>query len=300
MLDFGQSDRISSILAEMQSIEVRADGVDLAAGVWGAGRRAVVLVHGHRTNLLSWLPVVEELRDDFTLVAYDRRGQGRSGRGPSYALGDLADDLRAVCDHLSITAPLVVGHSVGAWDALEFARHRPGLTGVLCLDQAIATEDPQWRVSYPRRPRELRLARARRSDPTADAIFTRAELDRILITAQDDPRWQPWSRYSPMLGRTIHARGGGRFQTRPLLDDQVLLEEAWSMIAAEPYDSISCPVHLVLADRNPGPIHDMLLRLASRRDLGLLHAPTDHDVHVERPDLVADLVRQLIKDGDRD
>ncbi len=281
----------------MKSIKVRAEGVDLAVGVWGAGGPAVVLVHGHRTNLGSWLPLVEELRDDFTVVAYDRRGHGRSGRAPTYALGDLADDLRAVCDQLSLTDPLVVGHSVGAWDALKFARQRPGLAGVVCLDQAIAVEDPQWRVSYPRLPRDQRVAQARSSDPRADAIFNRAELEQILIMARDDPRWQPWPGYAPMLDRTIEARADGRFQARPLLDDRVLLEQAWTMIATEPYDTINCPVHLVLADHNPGPIHDMLLRLAIRRSLHLRHLPTDHDLHVERPDLVAGLVRQLITDG---
>ncbi|GAA2758449.1 alpha/beta fold hydrolase [Actinopolymorpha rutila] len=271
---------------------VRSGAVGLAVRMWGGGARCVVLVHGYGTNSLSWLRLVSGLEDDFTVVAYDRRGHGRSSGADSYAIENLAGDVRAVVDGLGLVRPVLVGHSVGAWDALAFAADEPNVAGVLCLDQAIAVDDAAWSTTYRPVCVEERLAQLR-ADPLLARGYTQAEVDELILDAKRAPGLQPWSAYGPMVRRGIRRGGDGLFWVRPTVGDRLMIERGWATVVAEPYEAISCPVTLALAARNPGPFHDALRRLAVRRKLSAVLLDSDHDIHVERPGDVADLVRTL-------
>ena len=104
---------------------VRRPDVDLVVVEGGnpAGP-TVVMVHGWPDTHRMWTAVAGLLAPDFRVVAYDTRGQGLShaARGASYALEDLASDLRAVVDAVSPdTAVHVVGHdwgSIQGWEAV--------------------------------------------------------------------------------------------------------------------------------------------------------------------------------------
>lgn len=133
----------------VHDLVARNGNVHLAVRVWGGGPSSVVLVHGHGTNLMCWLPLVATLERSFTVVSYDRRGHGRSSSGESYSVAELGADVGAVVDRLGLTGPILVGHSIGSWEVLTYAASEPNVTGVICLDQAIAVDDPVWQATYP-------------------------------------------------------------------------------------------------------------------------------------------------------
>ena len=101
------------------------DGVALHVDVRGAGP-TVVLVHGTTGSAADWVLVRRELQGELRVVAYDRRGRGRSGDGPAYSFDAECDDLRAVLAHVGEPVHLV-GHSFGARLALEVAADRDDL-----------------------------------------------------------------------------------------------------------------------------------------------------------------------------
>lgn len=223
------------ILVSVCDLTLDACGVCLAVRTWGSeSQPAVVLVHGHGTNLMTWQLLVDELSSDFYVVAYDRRGHGHSGSASSFTLTELAGDLRAVCESMRLVAPVLVGHSVGAWDALEFAASYPDVTGVVCLDQAIATDDPTWPSIYPKREREDRRAAAMR-DPIGSRGHTASEMSQLMLNARSDPRWRPWEIYGPMIERGIrHCDTDELFWTRPRVTERILLEEGGSRSVLSP------------------------------------------------------------------
>ena len=63
----------------------------------------VVFVHGAILDHSQWDPQTEELSDDYTVLAYDVRGHGRTGgsRRGSYSVELFADDLAALLDGLN-------------------------------------------------------------------------------------------------------------------------------------------------------------------------------------------------------
>jgi pimeloyl-ACP methyl ester carboxylesterase len=87
----------------------------------------VFLLHGTPGCRLSHRPDEADLcRLDVHLVTYDRPGYGRSTPHPGRSVADVADDVRAIADHLGIGRFAVVGRSGGGPHALACAALLPG------------------------------------------------------------------------------------------------------------------------------------------------------------------------------
>jgi pimeloyl-ACP methyl ester carboxylesterase len=84
---------------------------------------AVVLIHGWALSLREWDDQVSALAPHFRVLAFDRRGYGKStgSADPSADPGDL----RALLDTLGIRSAVLVGHSAGADIASRFAAAMP-------------------------------------------------------------------------------------------------------------------------------------------------------------------------------
>lgn len=101
----------------------RAGGT--AYSVAGAGE-PVVLVHGVGMARAIWAPQVRALAGHWQVITYDMPGHGESALPPEGAtLAHYAGQLAALLDHLGLAAANVVGHSMGALVALEFALAHP-------------------------------------------------------------------------------------------------------------------------------------------------------------------------------
>jgi non-heme chloroperoxidase len=113
-----------------------ADGVELFYRVWGEGPRTLVFVAAWGFSSESWQYQMQALAGQgFRCVAFDRRSHGRSsdpGRG--YEMDTLADDLAAVMDALDLKADALIGHSLGAAEAVRYlTRHGSSRVGRLVL-----------------------------------------------------------------------------------------------------------------------------------------------------------------------
>jgi pimeloyl-ACP methyl ester carboxylesterase len=84
---------------------------------------AVVLLHGFPLSREIWDAQMHVLSRRNRVVAMDLRGMGASSvvDGP-YLMESLAGDVAAVLDALGIERATVVGHSLGGYVALAFAR----------------------------------------------------------------------------------------------------------------------------------------------------------------------------------
>lgn len=87
----------------------------------------VVLIHGFPFDHTAWEPVVPLLRDHARLILPDLRGFGKSPVTPDpiYTMRMHADDILELLDRLNIDSAVLVGHSMGGYVALNFARAYP-------------------------------------------------------------------------------------------------------------------------------------------------------------------------------
>jgi len=74
----------------------------------------LVLIGGLTANHTIWELLLPHLAPHFRLLRLDNRGSGRSfvPQVP-YTIGDMAEDIVALIDHLNIKTAHVVGHSMG-------------------------------------------------------------------------------------------------------------------------------------------------------------------------------------------
>ena len=117
---------------------LNARGVQLEYEVHGSGE-PVLLIHGaHIADAM--LPLVDEpTLDGFRLIRYHRRGFAGSDHpsGPT-SIGQQAADAACVLDGLGLDRTHVVGHSLGAVIALEFAaRHPQRVLSLSLLEPAV-------------------------------------------------------------------------------------------------------------------------------------------------------------------
>src|SRR5262245_33593229 len=146
-----------------ESVEI--DGQTIAFERRGEGP-PLVLLHGAASDSRDWRPQLEGLSDEFTVVAWDAPGCGRSFDPPEdYGLHGYADYLAAFIDVLGLDRPHVLGLSFGSGLALELFRRHPARPRSLVLASAyagwlgslgreVAEERRRWGLSAADQPRD--------------------------------------------------------------------------------------------------------------------------------------------------
>ena len=109
-----------------QKNTVPADALRLHIDDTGGGGRPVVLIHGWPLSAQAWEPQVAVLQAaGYRVVAYDRRGFGRSDKPESsYSYDVLADDLQRVMEQCGLQDVTLVGFSMGGGEVARYiTRH---------------------------------------------------------------------------------------------------------------------------------------------------------------------------------
>jgi pimeloyl-ACP methyl ester carboxylesterase len=132
---------------------VERDGVRVGYDVFGsAGRPCLVLFTSWAiVHMRQWKFQVPYLARSFLVVTVEGRGNGRADRPASeeaYTDVEYVEDVRAVMDELAIDRAVLVGLSMGARHALQFAARYPErAAGVVAIGTAYpSTEDAGFDV----------------------------------------------------------------------------------------------------------------------------------------------------------
>ena len=146
---------------------VRANGLEIAYERVGEGP-PLVLVHGAAVDSRVWRPQLAALADEFTVIAWDEPGAGRSSDVPAaFALADYANCLAALIDSLDLGPAHVAGLSWGGTVALELYRQHPELVATLIFVDTYAG----WKGSLPAAEVRARVDGVRQMLAAADHLF---------------------------------------------------------------------------------------------------------------------------------
>lgn len=138
-------------------MEIEVGGLRIAYERAGQGP-PLVLVHGYvGDGTGTWQRQIDALSDEFTVVAWDGPGAGKSSDPPeSFRMPDYADCLAGFIEALELERPHVGGLSFGGGLAMEFYRRHPTIPRSLILAGAYAG----WAGSLPPEVVQQRLTQA--------------------------------------------------------------------------------------------------------------------------------------------
>ncbi|OXS31755.1 alpha/beta fold hydrolase [Streptomyces sp. XY006] len=146
---------------------VRVDGIEVVYDRVGQGP-PLVLAHGVTTDARLFGGQLRDLADEFTVVAWDEPGAGRSSDvPPGFALADYARCLAAVVEDVGLGPAHVLGLSWGGTVVLELYRLHPGLVRTLLLVDTYAG----WKGSLPAAEVRARVEGAERMLAVPPAEF---------------------------------------------------------------------------------------------------------------------------------
>jgi pimeloyl-ACP methyl ester carboxylesterase len=157
------------------------DGVRLDVRVDGGGVAAVVLLHGFPLTRDVWDVQAEALARTHRTIRPDLRGMGASGVGDGpYLMETLAGDVAAILDALGVERAAVVGHSLGGYVALAFARmfsERLTHFGLVCSRLAADTREQ----ASARRELADRIEALASIEPAIDAYVPRLLAEKTAL-----------------------------------------------------------------------------------------------------------------------
>ena len=260
---------------------LRVNGVDLYHEIRGSGP-PVLLIMGATGDGGHFDALADLLADEFTVVSYDRRGNGRSPAPAGWTTTspeEQADDAASLVDALAIGPTAVFGTSSGGNFALWMLTrhpeavcgailHEPGVYAV--LDDFDAVRSPLQAV--------IRQSMDEGGPPLAVERFWQ-------YIAGDDA----WTQLPPALRGRLCASASTLFDVelgtyeRYMPDDQALA-------------AIAVPVLLVLSEDSHDFFVAVAQRLRERLGADVVKTPGRHGAYHDRPRELAETMRPFLRE----
>jgi pimeloyl-ACP methyl ester carboxylesterase len=122
----------------------------------GQGEPAMVFIPGWRCDHSFWRKQADTFAGSHRMIMIDLIGHGKSDKPKvEYTIGLFVRAVEAVMKHAGVKRAVIVGHSMGANVARQFALKHPDMvTGVVIVDGALEEmpKDPeklaQWRTGF--------------------------------------------------------------------------------------------------------------------------------------------------------
>jgi pimeloyl-ACP methyl ester carboxylesterase len=258
--------------------------VSLEARHWPGGRPPFLLVHGLASNARLWDGVAARLNAaGHRVVAVDQRGHGQSDKPDhGYDFATVTADLVALIDALDLAPAVAAGQSWGGNVVLELAHRYPDrLLGVACVDGGtieLSRALPEWEDA------------ATALAPPQLAGTPAAEIESYMRRAHAD--WPPEGIDGALANFEVLADG----TVTPWLTrarHMLILRELWTHRPPLLYPELKVPVLLVGASERY-PLSEALESIPRSRGLRI---DADHDIHAQKPDVVARLLLDAVGDG---
>ena len=282
--------------------KVNIGNLELSYRNWAPEGRQILMLHGLASNARIWDLLAPILAKNFSVIAVDQRGHGKSDRPDTgYDFDTVTNDVVGFINALKLKNPIVVGHSWGGSVALCLATQRPDLISGLCfvdgglieisrtpgnsLEKALVNmAPPLWEgVSAS----DVRERLKRRDWGEQDDTSTSANLEEIVMANLET---HPDGSINARLSRKNHLE---------------VVKAFWNHKPSKLFEHIRCPT-LILSARMGSEntdrqvlknelLNEAAQKIAINKSMWLENSI--HDVPIQRPELLASILTNDIESG---
>ncbi|MCH8988936.1 MAG: alpha/beta hydrolase [Chloroflexi bacterium] len=278
------------------------DGLSFHYRDWGGSGRPLMLLHGLASTCHIWDMVAPILAEDHAVIALDLRGHGESDKpNHGYDFASVSKDVLGVIEQLGGDAPVVVGHSWGGSVALELAVMAPeSMKGMAWIDGGM--------IDTSARHATAEDAKFEMAPPDFTGVKVEGFLERVRTRhlgngMAPEVAGIVLANFEILEDQTIKARLTRSNHLR-------IIEALWDHRPAELYGKVQCPVLIMparqqdnSATQEPGQRRQRRLASVDEAEQMLPKSKTVwledsiHDVPIQRPELVADVLKGHLADG---
>ena len=182
----------------------------------GVGPSLVFIHGGYGGASSSVLPReqawVNDLKEEYNVITYDRRSSGRSSYPESeHSIDIFVDDLKGLIDKLSITKLFLIGSSAGGPIALKYGlRYSDSLDGLILANTSARIWNHDGRVTH--------LEELRRRHDLLQRIGPEATFDLLNVDNESKPFYLLDQKPNPRPSGTLHQFAAREAKIRELKD----------------------------------------------------------------------------------
>ena len=259
---------------------LEVNGIELYHEVRGAGP-PLLLIMGATGDAGHFERLAELLADEFTVVTYDRRGNGRSPRPPGWgatSAEEQADDAAALLEALGLSPAAVFGTSLAGVIALCLVlRHPRVVRGAILHEPGFVPlfDDPE----EVKRTVAARIAEGMRSAGPREAI------ERFYRYVGGDANWES---LDPQLRERVRASA-----------DTYLEIDRGAIATYLPDDptlaGIATPIQLLVGEQSLPHFAQAACRLAKRLGVEITSTAGTHFSYLDHPVELAETMRPFLR-----
>jgi len=265
-------------------------GADIFVRVGGSGP-AVLLLHGFGDTGDMWVPVVNELAKNHTVIVPDLRGMGRSSHpAGGYDKKSQAAEIRSVVTTLGYDRTAVVGHDIGNMVAYAYAAQFPDkVERLVVMDAPLPGIDPwdeikcspnTWHFNF-RGPDVERLVAGR---------------ERILL----DRFYDELSTHPERIGEATRQHYAALYAQPGAMHSSFEQFKAFSQDAEDnkvmAKTKLTMPVLAVGAEKSFGPVMAVVMRHVAVNVTETVVPDSGHWIMEENPQFAVALIRDFLKE----
>ncbi|HPX33765.1 MAG TPA: alpha/beta hydrolase [Bacteroidales bacterium] len=104
----------------------------------------LVILHGFMGSSMAWNYFASQLKETFKVIRVDLPGHGKTPTiDKVHTMELMAEAVKTVLDHLNVKKCLMIGHSMGGYVTLEYAKQYPEMLKGIVLFHSHAAADTE-------------------------------------------------------------------------------------------------------------------------------------------------------------
>lgn len=230
--------------------------------VKGTGK-VVVLLHGFLENSTMWKLISEELSKKYRVVCIDLLGHGKTENlGYIHTMEAQAEMVKAVLNHLKLRKFILIGHSMGGYVALAFAKLFPQNVKGISLMNSTALPDTEEKKTN----RDRAIVAVKQNHKTFIRIaipMLFSEGNRTIFSSEIESITNEALKISP---QGIIAA----------LEGMKIREDLTSI-----YNTARFPIQLIIGTQDPALDYASLIAQTKNTNIEIIEFPDGHMSHFE-------------------